>query len=189
VRSFVFLILLILSGVATTAAQASPPSPVLYSAPAASEIQTFTAPDKSFSASFPGKPEVEEKMMGNAKVSSFRVYRKGSNTVIGITDFMRDISGNPERVFKMVRDRMLLKPDSKIASEKDIKLDSHAGKEFVIDSGYVHRISRVFIVRERIYEVYIDVTNWNILAPTVVSSFEKEATRFLDSFRLVQSNP
>ena len=180
---------LILSSVATAAAQTPAPAPLLYSAPAASEIETFTAPDKSFSASFPGKPEVEEKMMGNAKVSSFRVYRKGSNTVIGITDFMRDISGYPERVFKTVRDRMLLKPDTKIVSEKDIKLDSYVGKEFVIDSGPVHRISRVFIARERIYEVYIDVTNWNILRPIAVSSFEKEATRFLDSFLIAPSKP
>ena len=127
--------------------------------------------------------------MGNAKVSSFRVYRKGSNSVIGITDFLRDISGNSERAFKMVRERMLAKGDAKLISEKDVAVDGYAGKEFVIDSGSTYRISRVFVVRERIYEIYVDVVNWDILTkdlPNVGTAFEKETARFFASFRLTQ---
>ena len=192
-RTIVFATSVILAVVIAAAAQdGPPPPPLIYAPPAAADIQTFSSSDKSFTASFPGKPEVEEKMMGNAKVSSIRVYRKGSNSVIGITDFMRDISANSEQVFKMVRERMVAKGDAKIVSEKDVKLDTYAGKEFVIDSGMVHRISRVFVVRERIYEIYIDVTNWQILTdhnPKVVSEFDKEATRFLDSFQLAKTKP
>jgi len=189
-RSFFFTITIVFASIAAAFGQATPPPPALiYAPPTVTEIQSFTSADKSFSVAFPGKPEVEEKMMGNAKVSSFRVYRKGSNSVIGITDFLRDISANSERAFKMVRERMLAKGDAKLISEKDVTVDGYAGKEFVTDSGSTHRVSRVFVVRERIYEIYVDAVNWDILTkdlPNVVAAFEKETARFFASFHLTQ---
>jgi hypothetical protein len=189
VRTTVFAIGIILAAAVATLAQTQgpPPPPLIYAPPAASDMKSFTAADKTFSANFPGTPEVEEKMMGNGKVYSFRTYRKGSNSVIGITEFGRDVSRDPEPVFKMIRERILRKPNVNITSEKDVKLETFAGKEFVIEDGFVHRISRVYLVRERIYEIYVDATNWHILKahnPAVVLSFEKEASRFFDSFRL-----
>ena len=188
-----FVALLLFGSALGSAAQQAPPPPpppLIYEAPATTDIKSFTAADKSFTADFPGKPEVDEKMMGNGKVYSFRVYRKGSNSVIGITEFMDDLSSESERVFKVVRERMQKRPDTKIVSEKEAKLGGYTGKEFVIDDGFVHRISRVFIVRQRIYEIYVDVTNWHILTrhnPEIVAAFEKEAVRFFDSFHLTET--
>ncbi|MEP7149508.1 MAG: hypothetical protein ABI857_11570, partial [Acidobacteriota bacterium] len=169
-----------------------PPSPLIYEAPAAADIRSFSPPDNSFRADFPGEPKVTEKESGDLKIRTFRVYRKGSNSVIEINEFSRDISAEDGAVFGLIREGFLKKRDVQITSEKDIELDGYLGKEFVIDDGYVHRVVRVFVADRRTYEIHSDATNWHILTkynPEVVAKFEEDTARFFKSFRLAKSKP
>lgn len=162
----------------------NPPPPLIYTAPLYEEIEEFSSLDKSFIASFPGKPKVEERDLGAAKTATYRVYRKGSNSTVNITEYREDLSSRTDEAFKLIREGIRNTPRSRIEAETEIELDGRKGKEFRIDLTMQYRIVRIFIVGKRVFEIQSDVTNWHIIGEKTKEEWRKETDRFFSSFRI-----
>src|SRR5688572_8775149 len=76
------------------------------------------------------------------------------------------------------RDGLLLQPGSKITAERPVSIDGHTGKEFQAESAGKVLTARIFLVKDRMYQVAISV-------PKGTPAGAAEA--FLSSFKLVAS--
>jgi hypothetical protein len=86
----------------------------------------------------------------------------------------------PKQVFDSSRDGAIANLAGKLASEKDIKLGGHPGREIRIEVANGKQLFRVrvYLVDQRLYQV--------VILGTKEQATSKEADKFLDSFRLAE---
>lgn len=162
---------------------APPPPPLIYSPPASSEIEDFTPTTKLFSARFPGKPSESNRNVNDAVITTYRVYRKGSNSVVAVTETMTLLANRSEEAFRLIKES-IEQNGGKIERESEIVVGDWTGKEFGFRQDLGFRRLRVFIVGARILEIQSDVTNWHIISDKVKDEWNKETQRFFDSFKI-----
>ena len=121
---------------------------------------------------------------GDAVILSYRVYRKGSNSIVGITETTKMLGDRSDEAFHQIRES-IVQNGGKIEEESEISASGWKGKEFGFLQGYVYRRMRVFIVGARIFEIQSDVTNWHILSDKVKEDWRKETNRFFESFKIL----
>jgi hypothetical protein len=83
-----------------------------------------------------------------------------------------------KKVYDSSRDGAVANLEGKLASEKDIKLGEHPGREIRIDLAGGKQLFRVrvYLVNQRLYQV--------VVMGTKEAATSKEADKFLDSFKL-----
>jgi hypothetical protein len=188
VLNFIFILNIFALTVSAQAPPPPPPPPLIYKAPGKSDFKEFISEEKNFQIVFPGAPKITKQESENGTVTSYQVYREGSNSIVGITEFKYDLEKNRERIYEIMKAAFLKSPKTKIESEKDIQLNGLPGKEFNLLSDFQYQRTRIFIVGERIYEIRNDVTNWHILTKynkEKVDDFNNETERFFNSFKFL----
>lgn len=164
-----------------------PPAPLIYKAPNASDLRNFVSEDKTFQITFPGIPKISKQEIPNGNVTSYRVYRQGSNSIVNTIDYNFELENNAERIYENVRTTLLKVPKSTIEAERDVKIGDMSGKEFDVLQDYQFQKIRILIVAKRIYEIKSDVTNFHILSKynrEKITDFKNETERFFASFKL-----
>jgi hypothetical protein len=94
-------------------------------------------------------------------------------------DFPAEIKKAPlKQVYDSSRDGAVANLDGKLASEKDVKLGEHPGREIKIDVAGGKQLfrARVYLIDQRLYQV--------VVFGTKDTATSKEADKFLDSFKL-----
>jgi hypothetical protein len=95
-------------------------------------------------------------------------------------DFPAKIKKVPlKQIFDSSRDGAVGNLEGNLASEKDIKLGKHPGREIQIVAGGKRLFrARVYLVDQRLYQV--------VVFGTKEAATSKEADKFLDSFKLAE---
>ncbi len=162
---------------------APPPAPLIYSPPLNTDIKEFTPESKLFTARFPGMPSEQKRMSNGADITTYRVYRKGSNSTIAITEKVARLADHSEEGFRLIREA-IRKQGGKIENDSEVAVNGWKGREFRALHDYTFRRFRVFIVGARVFEIQSDVTNWHIIGDKVKKEWNKETDRFFASFKL-----
>ncbi len=168
--------------------QLPPPRALIYNAPDTKELKEFTSTENNFKAIFPGIPKVNKQDWEKVSVTSFRIYRQGSNTILNVYEFKNDLEQIKEKGYELLKTSLLKTPDAKFEAERDVQTNGIGAKEFDFLVGLQFQRIRVLIVGNRVYELKNDVTNWHILSKynkEKVADFERETTRFFESFKLL----
>lgn len=175
-----------------------PPPPLIWATPSETEIKEFVSKDLGFKISFPGNPKLETKQVDGVDESFFKVYRKGSNSIVRIFAYKKKVEKFRDEIVKNYRDSIMNSPPPyfgakfpkpEIISENEFNLGKHKGIEFVYKFDLSFAKVRLLFVDKRVYEIKSDVTNWHILTqsyPKKVDEFDKETKRFFDSFQLIK---
>src|SRR5262249_16395152 len=141
----------------------------------------FTSPDKRYKLLMPGKPELQKPGKGiSTDTKMYLVELKSSAFVVAATEI-------PPRLMKGMTVENRLKaagkgfadrtPGAKVASEKKIELDTHAGREFVIDAGdKTEYVVRAYLVENRLYLLAAGGKEF--------SAEHADVVKFLSSFKL-----
>ena len=186
---FVFAFNLFALGQKSAPPPPPPPPPLIYKAPAIGELKEFVSEDKTFQITFPGVPKVFKQEISGAKIVNYGLYRQGSNSVVNAYDYEYELSDS-EKIYQIVRDNLLKVPNTKIESEKDIKVGDLAGKEFDVLRDFNFQKIRILVSGSRLYEIKSDVTNWHILSKynqEKVADFRNETERFFASFKILKA--
>ena len=170
-------------------AQLPPPPPLIYKAPEKTELKEFVSEDKTFQITFPGIPKISKQEIEGGNLTSYIVYRQGSNSIVNTADFTVEVEANKEKIYETMKSNLLKLPKTTIEAERNFKIDGKEGKEFdVVQDFYLQKI-RILIIGKRIYEIKSDVTNWHILSKyskEKAAEFENETRRFFDSFKHIK---
>lgn len=158
-----------------------PPPPLIYEPPSTSDFVDFMADDGFFTVTFPGEPTKKVEKQGQATMTSYRVYRKGSNSIVGTTSLAADMTGNSDQLFSAIREAIGQRQRTKIVAERDIELRGFIGREFEVDYGLRYGIIRIYLSGAKVIEIQCDVTNWSLLSDKVKSEWRTEANRFFSS--------
>lgn len=149
------------------------------------EWKEFASKDGRFKVLMPGTPKqnkVETESDFGKGVLYMNVTLAGKSMYgANYCDFPAEIKKAPiKQVFDSSRDGAVANMEGKLASEKDIKLGEHPGREIQIDVAEGKRLFRVrvYLVEQRLYQVVI------FGSPEAATS--KEADKFLDSFKLAE---
>lgn len=159
-----------------------PPPPLIYSAPNSADIKEFVPEDKSFKVAFPGTPKISKQDVTGGSITTYSVYRQGSNSVVTIIDSGDGITLKNEEIIERLKGNLLKAPDSKLVEEKDFKTTNQTGKEFAVNYGMKFMKVKMLITKKKIYLISSDVTNWHIIGNPTKKAYEDETTRFFDSF-------
>ncbi len=162
---------------------APPPAPLIYSAPSKSELEVFTPDSKFFSAEFPGSPSERKQTVGEAVTLTYRTYRKGSNSVVAVTETSVRLANRIEEAYQLIREA-ILKQGGKIEEESEVSVSAWPGREFQVLQNYTYRRFRVFVVNSRVFEIQSDVTNWHIISDKVKAEWHKDTDRFFASLKI-----
>jgi hypothetical protein len=176
-----------------------PPAPLIYESPKPSDIKEFSDPDKGFKISFPGTPSKVVELLEHVSSVTYKVRSKGSNASVCMVTFSGDVEQNAAALIDTYRRDLasltqqgpanLRNGTSNILIDTEIKLDGHPGREFGYESDFHYTRIAIFVVKNRMYEIKVDVTNWHLLKahhPDRVRAFNNEADRFIKSFSLVK---
>jgi hypothetical protein len=161
-----------------------PPPPLIYSKPDPADVKEFIPDDKIFVANFPGIPTISRKEVNGATVTSYQVYRKGSHSIVTVTEFPYEIGSQVERAVGIVRENLLKMPKTSVKVDKSIEVDGQKGHEFEVLSDYDYRRIRLFMVGTRVIDINSDVTNWHIIGDKTKEEWRQETDRFFSSFKL-----
>jgi hypothetical protein len=148
----------------------------------APEWKEFSSEEGRFKVLMPGEPKAyqldTESDFGKGKLNMFRVMAGETGYVANYSDFPEAIKKQPlKQVFDSSRDGAIANLSGKLATEKDIKLGDHPGRETLIDvSGKAMFRAKVYLVGRRMYQVVM------VGSKEAVSS--KDAEKFFDSFKL-----
>ena len=162
---------------------APPPAPLIFSPPAESDLKDFSPESKLFAARFAGLPTEQKRNVSGAVISTYRVYRKGSNSVVAITEMPINIENRSDEGFGLIRDG-IRNNAGKLDKEGEITIDRQVGREFSALYDFTYRRFRVFIVANRIFEIQSDVTNWHIINDKTKEEWNRETDRFFSSFKI-----
>ncbi|HQZ97748.1 MAG TPA: hypothetical protein PLP21_15610 [Pyrinomonadaceae bacterium] len=179
-----FLILLVSGGhVFSQDGPPPPPPPLIWKAPASSEVKRYINSAHKFSVDFIGDPSVSE---GIGVMSHYTVKRPGSLMYVRVIEFAKEDLQKvtvPEIIqqVKSAYGTTLKYSIVDLLSEKSDAIEFSASDTF-----HIRRVN-ARVVNGKLYELYIDVTNWHILKdhyPEKVKAFNEEANRFFKSFEL-----
>jgi len=162
-----------------------PPAPLIYKSPEKDSLKEFVPEDRTFQIVFPGVPKSNRLQSEGGTVTTYGLYRQGSNSIVGITEFKSDTKKDQEKIYEIIRNHLLKFPKTTIKSEKDVQIDGKSGREFSVLSDYQFHITRVLLIGNKMYELRNDVTNWHIIGDETKQEFFNETERFFNSFKLL----
>jgi hypothetical protein len=143
-----------------------------------------------FTVLMPGAASEEkqpvETELGKLENHIHTVQTKLAVYVIMYADFPMEVSdaNTIQRMLDSGRDKALANTKGKLKSEKNIKLDGHAGREWLVEiPGGVIR-ARAFWVKRRLFQVLILTPGAPNATPERVRMRESATLKFLDSFAL-----
>ena len=113
-----------------------PPPPLIYNSPAKSDLKEFIPEDKSFQITFSGIPTKTEKEVEKNLITTYKVYRQGSNSLVNVIEFEDNVEDIKDKIYELARNSYLKQPKSKIEAEKDIQLDGRPAKVFEVLRDY-----------------------------------------------------
>ncbi len=168
--------------------QTDPPPPLIYAPPDIAQLQEYSAPRYGFKIVFAGIPYESQELSEEENIFKFRTRQNGSTEMVKVTQLVLkgSESVSDSTIFDRKRDEYHADKKSTLESEKDVFVGSRLGKEFRFNQVLFYRIIRVFIVKNHIYELSVDVTNWHILQQfnqDKIREFENESLRFFESFQ------
>lgn len=199
------LLILFLCGVDYCLAQSgSPPPPpppaVEYNARTWKELSSA---EGGFKVLMPGTPSPKtdeiETATGKVRQTNY-VISTGVGAYIASYVDLPIHSEEPEAIKRALnagRDNALAQNASnKLLSEKELTLDGHAGREWIVDGGNFILRARAYLVKGRLYQMVL------VVPPNVVfkngrpssdpanrtSFYEMISTKFLDSFKLTKGS-
>ncbi len=166
----------------------APPAPLRYSKPDTSLLQEFSAPRYGFKITFAGKPSESKEYLENENIFTFSTSQNGSSGIVKVTQLKTGGVGeiSESKIFNSKKTDYLSNKKSSLDYEKDISVGNRNGKEYGINQGISYRKIRVFIFKNHVYEISIDVINWHVLQQFYkekVKDFESESLRFFESFQ------
>ncbi len=164
-----------------------PSAPLIYKAPGASDLKDFVSEDKTFQATFPGVLKITKQEIENGFVTSYRVYRFGSNSIVNALDFNVDLEQRKEKIVENIKNSFLKLPKTTIEAERDFQIDGKTGKEFDVLQDFKYQRVRILVVGARVYEIKSDATNWHIIGDATKKQFFAETERFFNSFKHLKS--
>lgn len=181
--AFAFLGLLVFSGHGFSQ-QGPPPPPLIWKAPASSEVKRYTNSAHKFSVEFIGDPTVNEGMV----MSHYTVKRSGSMMYVRVIEFTQ------EDLQKVTVPEVIQQVKSAYGTTQkysivDLVSEKSDAIEFAASDKFHFRRVNARVVNGKLYELYIDVTNWHILEDHYlekVKAFNEEANRFFKSFELIK---
>jgi hypothetical protein len=143
----------------------------------------FTSKEGRFKVLMPGTPK-QTKADAESDFGKGVLYMnvaEAGRTMYGANygDYPAKIKEIPiKQVFDSSRDGAVANLEGKLATEKDIKLGKHPGREIQIEVAGGKQIfrARVYLVEQRLYQV--------VVFGTKATAASKEADKFLDSFKL-----
>ncbi len=148
-------------------------------------IELFSSKDGGFSILLPGKPEFETQTVdtevGKILMNMYGVENKRMAYLISYSDYnIEDIEligvKEIEEILDGVRDGQV-GDNGKLISEKSIQLDNYSGREIVFSNEEGTIRSRIFLVKNRLYQVLV-VSNDNKVNT-------EEVNKILNSFKLL----
>lgn len=144
----------------------------------------FRSLEGGFSIDMPGTPKKQTESVptaaGTITAHLFTQERMNDGYMAGYSDFPKQLikASPPATLLKGGRDGAVANVGGKLLGDKMITLDGHPGIEFdfEVQSKGIRSRARVYLVDNRLYQtvVYQSQALWS----------EKQADRFLDSFRL-----
>lgn len=162
-----------------------PPPPLIWKAPDSNEIKKYPNNTHRFSVEFAGEIEVSE---NGGVLSHYVAKRAGSLSYVRVIHFteedLKKVSN--EAILQEVKDTYSTTDGYKIVGEVKAEPKSI---EFSASNKYKFRRIRAMLASGKLYELYIDVTNWHILQDyhkDKVEAFNFEANRFFSSFKLLK---
>ena len=167
--------------------QPPPPAPLIYKAPNTSDLKDFVSEDKTFQATFPGTPKITKQEVENGFVTSYRVYRYGSNSIVNVLDYNSDLENYKEKIFENIKNSFIKSPKTTIQAERDFQFKEKTGKEFDVLQDFNYQRVRLLVVGTRVYELISDATNWHIIGEVTKKQFFAETERFFNSFEHLKS--
>jgi len=161
--------------------------PLLLGAAAGTEWKLFTPKDGGYSVSLPGEPtEAKQDVKtatGNIEVTFYALEAKDGAYVVSHSAFPESAlkGGTDDKRLDNARDGAVASAKGRMKSEKKLTLDGFPGREVVIETD----AKGMKAVRTRIYAVNKRLFQTLVVGP---KSFVqgKDATMFLDSFKLVK---
>ncbi len=153
---------------------------------AGSGWKSFTSKEGAFEVLLPGVPTEEKKTLqlgsGPTDLNLFVVERKQEETayIVAYCEFPESAlqGATPEQRLDSARNLALSRGRTKLVAQKKIKLGTHPGRELRFETegkGQVRQ--RMFAVKDKLYQVMV--------AGPKEAVVSKEATRFLESFKLL----
>lgn len=147
---------------------------------AAQQWQTYSYPADGFSISAPGEPVATmEKVEGSVGTVQMHNYLLDMGTAALYASTSEDAiqpNADPDEALKGAEKGAVSDFKGRLVSERKIALGSYPGVEMEADSDSAHFTARIYIVRSRLYLTLV------VSAP---GRPYPDATRFLDSFRLL----
>lgn len=183
----IFLMTIVFGTAALAQTGGNSPSAVIFSAPKTEDIKEFVSDWGKFKADFAGAPKTQT----NPDQPGFAAYYvKGvlSNTSVTVSEFGGDTEKQKDTIYKYVKDSLLKLPQATIVTETDFPAGKYSGKEFTLtyDQARIYTRVRLLPAGKRIYEIKTDVINWHMMNEDKKKEFNTEATRFFDSFKLIE---
>lgn len=149
------------------------------------EWKEFASKEGRFKVLMPGTPKqdkAETESDFGKSVLHMNLARAGKAMYgANYSDFPAEIKkADLKQLYDSSRDGAVANLEGKLASEKDIKLGKHPGREIRIDVAKGKQLfrARVYLVGQRLYQV--------IVLGTPETATSKEADQFLDSFKLAE---
>jgi hypothetical protein len=151
------------------------------------EFKTFTSQDGGFSVLMPGEPKEESKTTQTAsgpiqfKMFSVELGSGSIAYIVAYNDYPQALidRSNPATILDGAMEGAAGGSKSNITSKTDVLLGGHPGREFTAKlAGGFDYASRVFLVKERLYQVNV------VCEPGKVSADDKR--KFFESFKLAR---
>ena len=163
-----------------------PPPPLIWQAPLESEIKRYSNSKHGFSVEFPGAPEVTDRSFD---IMNYYTVRRGGSTM-----WVRVISFTKEDLEKVSNEEIIRQVKAAHSSYGKFKIVDVVNErsdaiEYSATDKLTFRRVNARIVNGKLFELYIDVTNWHILQdnyPEKAKAFNQEADRFFRSFLLLK---
>jgi hypothetical protein len=147
--------------------------------------QAFTPKGAGFRISVPGLPEETQQTakspQGTVAIRSFPLTTKDATFVAGMTEYpaANFVAGQEQSRLDQARDGALQTAKGRLRSERKITVDGRPGRELMIatETGHAIRL-RLIADGPRLFQVMVIANSRFLESP--------DATRFLESFRLVK---
>lgn len=148
--------------------------------------RAFSPKDAAFTVEFPAAPTEHKKtvkgMGGTVEVVFYEVELPGDRKfLVGVSEFPETSikAGTEDKRLDNARDGAVNSVKGKLRREKALVLDSHPGRELVIDvEGKASVVLRMYAVKNRLYQVVV-VGNGEFVSG-------RDAEKFLLSFKVAR---
>jgi hypothetical protein len=149
------------------------------------EWKEFASKEGRFNVLMVGTPKQDkldtESDFGKGVLNMNSIRVGGTMYAANYCDFPAEIKeAGLKQVYDSSRDGAVANLQGKLASEKDVKLGEHPGREIQIDvqgGRQLFRV-RVYLIDQRLYQV--------VVFGTKAAATSKDADKFLDSFKLAE---